>query len=94
MPLAVLRPDEQQPASDRRPARAVLAHAAGTCTPLWHGNGGSFYVPSGPVVAGGELWATGGPQNGPAKLYAFGLPVPGAARAATAARAGGRPGQV
>ena len=70
------------------------ASGGGTCTPLWHGNGGSFYVPSGPVVASGELWATGGPQNGPANLYAFGLPVPGAARAATAARAGGRPGQV
>ena len=29
------------------------ASGGGTCTPLWHGNGGSFYVPSGPVVAGG-----------------------------------------
>lgn len=62
-----------------------------TCTPLWHGNGGSYYVPSGPVVAGGELWATGGPANGPANLYAFGLPVPGAAQASAAAREGGRP---
>jgi PQQ-like domain len=67
------------------------ATGGGTCTPLWHGNGGSYYVPSGPVVAGGELWATGGPQTGPANLYAFGLPVPGAARAAAAARGGGRP---
>jgi hypothetical protein len=73
---------------------AFSVHCAsdgGTCTPLWHGNGGSYYVPSGPVVAGGELWATGGPQNGPANLYAFGLPVPGAARAGTEARGGGWP---
>ena len=67
------------------------ATGGGTCTPLWHGNGGSFYVPSGPVVAGGELWATGGPQNGQANLYAFGLPVPGAARAGTEARGSGWP---
>jgi outer membrane protein assembly factor BamB len=67
------------------------ATGGGTCTPLWHGNGGSYYMPSDPVVAGGELWTTGGPVNGPANLYAFGLPVPGAARAAAAGRGGGRP---
>src|SRR5579863_363498 len=67
------------------------ATGGGTCTPLWHGNGGSYYVPSDPVVAGGELWTSGGPVNGPANLYAFGLPVPGAAPADTAERAGGRP---
>jgi len=55
---------------------ATCATGGGTCTPLWHGSGGSFYGPSGPVVAGGELWGTGGPRNGPADLYAFGLPVP------------------
>jgi outer membrane protein assembly factor BamB len=67
------------------------ATGGGTCTPLWHGNGGSYYVPSDPVVAGGELWTSGGPVNGPANLYAFGLPVPGSAPATTALRAGGRP---
>jgi outer membrane protein assembly factor BamB len=67
------------------------ATGGGTCTPLWHGNGGSYYVPSDPVVAGGELWTTGGPPNGPANLYAFGLPVPGAARVTAAPRGGGRP---
>jgi putative pyrroloquinoline-quinone-binding quinoprotein len=66
------------------------ATGGGMCTPLWRGNGGSYYIPSGPVVAGGEVWATGGPITGPANLYAFGLPVPGAARAATAVRGGGR----
>lgn len=67
------------------------ATGGGTCAPLWHGDGGSYYVPSGPVVAGGELWATGGPVSGPANLYAFGLPVPGAGRATDAARGSGRP---
>ena len=55
---------------------ATCATGGGTCSPLWEGNGGSYYLLSGPAVAGGELWAAGGPQNGPADLYAFGLPVP------------------
>jgi hypothetical protein len=55
---------------------ATCATGGGTCSRLWEGNGGSYYLLSGPAVAGGELWAAGGPQNGPADLYAFGLPVP------------------
>ena len=55
---------------------ATCATGGDTCSPLWQGSGGSYYSPSGPVVAGGELWGTGGPHNGPADLYAFGLPVP------------------
>ena len=55
---------------------ATCATGGATCSPLWQGSGGSYYSPSGPVVAGGELWGTGGPHNGPADLYAFGLPVP------------------
>jgi hypothetical protein len=50
------------------------ATGGGACTPLWRGNGGSYYMPSDPAVAGGELWTTGGPVNGPANLYAFGCP--------------------
>jgi hypothetical protein len=53
---------------------ATCATGGGTCTPLWHGKLG-YYVPSDPVVAGGELWTADSLQNGPASLYAFGLPV-------------------
>ncbi|HEV2377224.1 MAG TPA: PQQ-binding-like beta-propeller repeat protein [Streptosporangiaceae bacterium] len=55
---------------------ATCNTGGGTCSPLWQGNGGTYYLLSGPVVVNGELWASGGPQNGPAVLYAFGLPVP------------------
>ena len=71
---------------------ATCATGGGTCTPLWHGKLG-FYVPSDPVVAGGELWTVDSLQNGPSSLYAFGLPVPGshaASRPAAGARAPGR----
>lgn len=61
------------------------AEHGGTCTPLWHGSGGSYYVPSGPSIVDGELWATGGQEGGPSYLYAFGLPVP-------SGRAEGTPG--
>jgi outer membrane protein assembly factor BamB len=60
------------------------ADHGGTCAPLWHGNGGSYYVPSGPSIADGELWATGGQEGGPSYLYAFGLPVPSGRSAGTA----------
>jgi hypothetical protein len=53
------------------------ATGGGTCTPIWTGSTGSYYIPSDPAVAGGEVWTADGPQNGPAELYAFGLPAAG-----------------
>jgi hypothetical protein len=56
---------------------ATCATGGATCTPLWQGKAGSYYIYSDPAVVGGEIWTGGGPANGPANLYAFGLPVPG-----------------
>lgn len=69
---------------------ATCATGGGICTPLWHGGGGTYYLPSPPSVADGEVWTTGGPVNGPANLYAFGLPVPGGTHAGWQAQSGGR----
>jgi hypothetical protein len=66
----------------------TCATGGGTCTPLWQGHAGSYYIYSDPVVAGAEVWTGGGPQNGPANLYAFGLPVPRGSPAGSPAPAG------